>query len=175
LPCIIIDINSIVPALTKSQPNIKYVIEDGCTFFNSPAYEKHTRDIAISAPFLFIFNNMLNVLKAEDGWSILKAAWGSLRPGDFLVISGLVPEQLKKTGLVKYHEVDGIVEFHHTNGGFYKSALSSDFFEFIGARLPGASVLFEETFKFSIESSTSQTAEVVGRRLLTLRKTLKDL
>jgi hypothetical protein len=171
LPCIIVDVNSITPALAKRQPNVKYVIEDGRTFFASQAYEKHTRDVVNKNPSLFIFNNMLNVLKAEDGWDILEAAWERLRIGDYLVISGLVPEQLEKHGFIKYHEVDGIVEFHHSSKGFYKSALASDFFEYVRNRLNGASILLEETFKFSIESQTLKTMDVKGRRLLTLKKT----
>ena len=171
LACIIVDLNSITPALSKHQPNVKYVIEDGCTFFTSQAYEAHTRDVINEKPSLFIFNNILNVLKAEDGWNILKAAWARLRVGDYLIISGLVPEQLEKHGFIKYHEVDGIIEFHHASKGFYKSALSPDFFGFVSLRLTGASVLFEETFTFSVESRPARIIDVQGRRLLTLKKT----
>lgn len=173
LPCVIVDLNPLTPAISKPQNNVKYVIEDGRIFFTSQAYEEHTRDVVNEKPSLFIFNNMLNVLKAEDGWVLLEAAWERLRIGDYLVISGLVPEQLEKHGFTKYHEVDGIVEFHHTSKGFYKSALSPDFFEFVRVKLTGASVLFGETFKFSIENHTAKIMDVQGRRLLTLRKTIE--
>ncbi len=169
MPCLIVDINSITPALSEPQDNIKYVIEDGYNFF-STAYEEHVRDMIDEKPSLFIFNNMLNVLRAEAGWNTLRAAWERLRNGDYLVISGLVPEQLEKHGLIKYHIVDGIVEFHHRSKGFYKSALSPDFFEYVKNNLTGSSVLFEETFTFSIESKLFNEMDVKGRRLLTLKK-----
>lgn len=173
MPALIIDINSITPALSEAQHNIKYVIEDAHTFFSSERYENHVRGILSEEPSLFIFNNMLNVLKAEDGWNTLVSVWERLRSGDYLTISGLVPEQLGKHGFIKYHEIDGIIEFHHRSKGFYKSALSPDFFEYVKNRLSGASVLIEETFKFSIERKPAHTMDVKGRRLLTLKKVVE--
>ena len=170
LPCMIVDINSITPAISAQQPNVKYVIEDALTFFSSSSFQESAAGIMNKKPAIFIFNNMLNILKAEDGWKTLEAAWERLRNGDYLVISGLVPEQLQKHGFIRYHEVDGIVEFHDKNKGFYKSALSSDFFEYVEVRLKKSSVLVEETFKFSIETRPLQTMDVRGRRILTLKK-----
>lgn len=170
LPSMIVDFNSVTPALCKAQPNIKYVIEDALSFFSSETYQDHVKGTINEKPTLFIFNNMLNVLKAEEGWNTLQAAWKRLRHGDYLVISGLVPEQLEKHGFIKYHEVDGIVEFHHRTKGFYKSALSSSFFEYLVNRLVGSSFLFEETFKFPVESLSARVIEVEGRRLVTFKK-----
>ena len=166
----IVDFNSVTPALSNAQSNIKYVIEDAFTFFSSETYQSHVEGIVNEKPTLFIFNNMLNVLKAEEGWKTLEVTWERLRRGDYLVISGLVPEQLKKNGFIKYHEVDGIVEFHHNTKGFYKSALSSNFFMYLIKRLVGSSVLVEETFKFPVETLSASIIEIKGRRLLTLKK-----
>lgn len=161
LPSMIVDFNSVTPALSKAQPNIKYVIEDALSFFSSETYQDHVKGTINEKPTLFIFNNMLNVLKAEEGWNTLQATWKR---------RGLVPEQLEKHGFIKYHEVDGIVEFHHRSKGFYKSALSSSFFEYLVNRLVGSSFLFEETFKFPVESLSARVIEVEGRRLVTFKK-----
>ncbi|MBP7074568.1 MAG: hypothetical protein KBA81_04195 [Rhabdochlamydiaceae bacterium] len=170
LPSLIVDINSVTPALSQPNANIKYVIDDAFAFFSSPIYEDLVRNIVNEKPSLFIFNNMLNVLKAKDAWKTLNAAWRRLRKDDLLVISGLVPEQLQKHGFMKFHEEDGIIEFHYKKEGFYKSALSNEFFEYIEHRLKNSSVLCEETFRFSIETRPPNVMEVNGRRLLTLKK-----
>jgi hypothetical protein len=169
LQSLIIDINSLTPAITKENPNIKYAIDDAFSFFLSKNYSDLVMQIYNDLPALFIFNNLLNVLPAEKGWETLEMCWQRLRPGDYLVISGLVPEQLGKHNLQETHELDGIIEFS-SEEGFYKSALSSSFFKFVEQRLKGATVLFEETFEFTIMTRPPTQLDVSGRRLLTLKK-----
>lgn len=169
LPSLIVDINSITPAISDYRNNVKYIIDDVHAFFSSEQYENHVNGIVNEMATLVIFNNALNVLEAEKGWSTLKAAWEKLRPKDYLVISGLAPEQFERAGLSKHREIDGIIEFH-SNTGFYKSALSHTFFEFVEHRLVKSSVLFEETFRFPIEGKSQKLMDVSGRRLLTLKK-----
>ena len=169
LPCLIVDKNSITPALSKQKPHLYYAVDDAFSFFESIDYQDKIKVIINKKPCVVIFNNLLNVLKAEDGWKTLEICWSKLRSDDYLIISGLVPEQLEKTGLTKQHEVDGLIEFHDKNG-FYKSALSGSFFNYVVQRLLSSNVLFEETFKFAIEPRPGSIMEVKGRRLLTLKK-----
>ncbi len=169
LPSIIVDLNSTTPAVSSSQPSIKYAIGDACNFFHSEKYQDCTKDIIDKKPTLVLFNNILNVLKAEDGWDTLKAAWSRLRSGDYLFISGLVPEQLEKYGMKRTHELDGIVEFHNRNT-FYKSAILPNFSDFIEVNLKNSSVLVKETFSHTIETKRYSTTEVQGYRLFALRK-----
>lgn len=171
LPCLIVDINAITPAISPEQKNIKYIIEDGRTFFSSDNYDEYISEIIDEKPSLFIMNNLLNLLRANEGWEILESAWNKLRVGDYLIISGLVPEQFERLGFKEGYVEDGIVEFHHKNKGFYKSALSASFFECLTDRLASSEVLFEETFKFTIEARPKHLMEVKGRRLLSLKKT----
>ena len=170
LPCMIVDINSLAPAISKPQPNVKYAIEDAFTFFSSDSFQELVKGTLNEKPAVFIFNNMLNALKADAGWKTLEATWKRLRDGDYLIISGLVPEQLEQHGFKRHHEVDGIIEFHHKSKGFYKSALSANFFEYVVRRLISSSILLQETFTFSIETRPANTVDVKGRRLLTLKK-----
>ncbi|MBF8264102.1 MAG: hypothetical protein HW387_1767 [Parachlamydiales bacterium] len=170
LPSLIIDLSSVTPAITPSRPNIKYAIGDACRFFSSEKYQAFVSDIITDAPSLVLFNNILNVLNATDGWATLQVAWSRLRTGDYLFISGLVPEQLEKHRMKKFHEIDGIVEFRYKDR-FYKSALSPDFADFVEVRLKNVSVLIKETFKQTVEIKLPQlTEEVHGYRLLALRK-----
>lgn len=169
LPSMIVDLSSATPAVSPSRPNIKYAIGDAYLFFSSEKYQDYAKDVINEEPTLVLFNNMLNVLKAEDGWKTLNAAWSQLRSGDYLFISGLVPEQLERYGMKKFHELDGIVEFHNKNG-FYKSALLPAFAEFVEVRLKDASVLIKETFEQTIEAKQLNLIEVQGYRLLALRK-----
>lgn len=177
VPSLIVDGNPVIPALSQSQHNVKYLIEDGYTFFTSEAYEEHTRDLVNEKTSLFVFNNMLNAMKAEDGWAVLTAAWERLRIGDCLVISELVPDQLEKNGFFKHHELDGIVEFYEETGlhygpikKFHASVLSPTFLDFLNVRIKGVSVLFEETFKFCIKNQFSKKPDIQGRHLLALKK-----
>ena len=169
LPSMIVDLSSATPAVGPSRPNIKYAIGDAYLFFSSEKYQDCVKDVINEGPTLVLFNNMLNVLKAEDGWKTLSAAWSKLRSGDYLFISGLVPEQLEKHGMKKFHELDGILEFH-SKSGFYKSALLPDFADFVEIRLKDASVLLKETFEQTIEAKQLNLIEVQGYRLLALRK-----
>lgn len=170
LPAVVVDLNAVTPALSQARTNIKYAVEDAFTFFSSENYPHYVKNVVNQQPMLCLLNNTLNVLQAEKGWQTLEAAWGKLRPGDYLVISGLVPKQLEKHGFIKYREVDGIIEFHHRQKGFYKSALSSDFFDYVIHRLSDSSVLVEETFKFPVQTLQANVIEIKGRRLLTLKK-----
>lgn len=169
LPSMIVDLSSATPAVSSFRPNIKYAIGDACLFFSSEKYQDCVKNVINEEPTLVLFNNMLNVLKAEDGWKTLNAAWSQLRSGDYLFISGLVPEQLEKYGMKKFHELDGIIEFH-SKSGFYKSALLPDFSDFVEIKLEGASVLIKETFEQTIEAKQLNLIEVQGYRLLALRK-----
>ena len=169
LPSMVVDLSSATPAVSPSRPNIKYAIGDACLFFSSEKYQACVKDVINEEPTLVLFNNMLNVLKAEDGWKTLDATWSQLRSGDYLFISGLVPEQLEKYGMKKFHELDGIVEFH-SKRGFYKSALLPAFADFVEIRLKDASVLIKETFEQTIEAKQLNLIEVQGYRLLALRK-----
>lgn len=170
LPSMIIDLSTATPAVSPSRSNIQYAIGDAYLFFTSEKYQDSVKDVVNEKPTLVLFNNMLNVLKPEDGWNTLQAAWSKLRTGDYLFISGLVPEQLEKHGMKKFHELDGIVEFH-SSSGFYKSALLPDFSDFIEIKLKYASVLIKETFEQTIEAKSLNLIEVQGYRLLALRKT----
>jgi len=171
LPALIIDLNSATPALTHFQPNIKYAVGDAYLFFSSDQYHGAVRDVINDAPTLVLFNNLLNVLKAKDGWRALQAAWSRLRPGDYLFISGLVPEQLEQHGMKKQHELDGIIEFHHRQTQkFYKSALSPGFSDFLETKLKGSAVLIKETFTHTVEAKRSELLDVHGYRLLASRK-----
>lgn len=67
----IVDFNSVTPALSKAQPNIKYVIEDVLSFFSSETYQDHVKGTVNEKPTLFIFNNM-NVLKLKKGETLYK-------------------------------------------------------------------------------------------------------
>lgn len=169
VPALIIDLNSLTPAISAQKENVKYAVDDALSFFTSSDSHSTLSKILTEKPNLMIFNNLLNVLKAEDGWKTLEAAWNHLRTGDYLIITGLVPEHLERTGLKRKHEIDGIVEFHSSKG-FYKSALATDFPGYIESRLDSASILLEEVFKFMIETRPPMTMDVTGRRLLTLRK-----
>jgi hypothetical protein len=171
LPSMIVDINLLTPALTPPLPNLQYVIGDALEFFSSKHYDIIVRNVVNNDPSLFIFNNILNILRAEAGWRMLKAAWSRLRGGDYLIVSGLVPEQLEKhNSLKKYCEVGGVIEFHDRKG-FYKSALSEGFFKFIKEKLTNSSVVVAEAFIFDIETNpTHSTMKIEGRRLLALKK-----
>ena len=169
LPCVIVDPNAITPALSPEQPNIKYVVEDALSFFSSDTYSEDVKDIVSNEPSIFILNNLLNVLYAKEAWETLLKIWDRVRPKDFLVISGLVPEQLDKYGLKKLHEEDGIIEYCDANGRFYKSAISESFFDYLELRLSNSEVIYEETFRFPIKP---EPMKVSGRRSLTLRKAI---
>jgi hypothetical protein len=167
LPSLIIDISAITPALAPSDPRIHFAIGDAYGFFSSKAYDSCVKDVVNTKPTLVLFNNILNVLKAADGWKMLRAAWSKMRKGDVLFISGLVPEQLEKRRFKKMHEVDGIVEFHGPDG-FYKSTLTTQFDTYIETNLEGASVVIRQVFHQTILKPRMQ---VEGYRLLALRKT----
>lgn len=169
LPAIVVDLSSATPAVSQLRANIKYAIGDAYLFFSSEEYQTCIKDVITDEPTLILFNNILNVLKPEDGWATIKAAWSRLRSGDYLFISGLVPEQLEKHGMKRFHQVDGIVEFH-SKKGFYKSALLPEFADFVELHLESASLLIKETFEQTIEAKHLQFIEVRGYRLLVLRK-----
>jgi predicted SAM-dependent methyltransferase len=120
-------------------------------------------------PSLFILNNLLNVLTAQEGWDTLRAVWSKLRPDDYLIISGVVPEQLKKHKFQEQSQLDGIIEFHDSKG-FYRSALSSKFEEYININLLGSSVVVEEEFTFKIKANQDLLIDLQGRRLLAIQK-----
>lgn len=170
LPSVIVDVNMITPALAPEQPNVKYVITDAHNFFSFEDYTSHTVVNTSGKPTVCLFNNILNVLGAEEGWATLKAAWNRLESGDYLVISGLVPQQLETPGSAPYQEVDGIIEFRRGKR-FFKSALAPDFFEHVATNLPKSKVVVEEAFKFPAQDPSGNIRHVQGRRLLTLRKT----
>jgi hypothetical protein len=165
---LIVDINSATPGVSPQKSNVKYAIGDAYEFFTSSNYDNAVENVINEKPTLFIFNNMLNVLSAEEGWKTLKAAWEKLRPGDYLVVSGLVPEQLEKR-LNKQNQLDGIVEFH-LNNSFYKSALLPEFSEFLTAKLNDCLILTRENFSKTIENNSKKLLEIKGHRLLALRK-----
>jgi len=169
LPSLIVDLSTATPAITASRPNTKYAIGDAYLFFSSERYQDSIKNVINDDSTLVLFNNILNVLKPEDGWKTLQAAWSRLRPGDYLFISGLVPEQLEAYGIKKYRELDGIIEFHHSQG-FYKSALLPEFSNFIEIRLKNSSILIKETFEQIIEAKQLNLIEVQGYRLLALMK-----
>jgi len=118
---------------------------------------------------LGFFNNLINVLTVEDGWRVLSAAWDKLRPGVYLIIAGLTPEQLLKHKKSRHHEIDGIVEFVDRKG-FYKSAISETFLTYLTQRLSNASILSQETFTFPVKGQRDRLTNVEGRRLLALKK-----
>jgi hypothetical protein len=166
IPSLIIDISSLTPLVSSPQPHIKYAIGDACQFFSSEKYENATRDVINDKPTLVIFNNMLNLLTAKDGWKMLEAAWKKMRSGDYLLVSGLVPEQLEKYGLKRLPEVDGIVEFHNEKG-LYKSALLPQFGGSIEKRLEAAKVAVKSNFQYQIETKNPKhLMKVQGYRLL---------
>ncbi len=171
IPSMIVDINLVVPAVSQGLPNIHYVIDDAQDFFSSPDYAKHTKGTVNKKPTLCLLNNMLNVLEADKGWATLEAAWNRLQSGDYLVISGIDPEQFESyKNLKRSYENDGIVEFHDS-GEFYKSTLLPTFAEHVHRRLTGASVLENEGFTSEIDGPQSNTiVPMAGRRLFTLKK-----
>jgi hypothetical protein len=168
LPSLVVDPNVITPALSPIEANIHYVIEDAFSFFSSDSYYTDVKIFIKNQPTLFIMNNLLNVLKAEDGWKTLVAIWKRVRPGDYLAISGLVPEQIELHKFKKFHESNGIIEYNDRSNKFYKSAISSQFHKKIEDVLQDASVIVDERFTFFIMPGPN---EVQGRRLLVTRKT----
>lgn len=165
---LIVDMNFATPAVSAQQDNIKYVIDDAFSFFSSSSYEQAMKDVILEHPTLFIFNNLLNVLQADDGWKTLKSVWNRLRVGDYLVISGISPEQLEKR-FERNRQNDGIIEFHHNNS-FYKSALAPEFSDFLQNNLKNCLVLTKEHFERENEKNSRIRMKMKGYRMLTLRK-----
>ena len=136
-------------------------------FFLSDTYDTDVKICNTETPSLFIMNNLLNVLKAKDGWTTLESIWNRVRPGDYLAICGLTPEQLESHKLKRLHEDDGIVEYKDASGNFYKSAISSSFYDYLVQKLQGANLVIEETFRFPIKP---EPMHIKSRRSLTVRK-----
>lgn len=171
LPCLVIDINLITPAISQYQENIKYVIDDSVNFFNSTIFHEYKNNLDSKKSSIFIFNNMLNVLPPETGWANIETVWKVMQADDYLIISGLSTEQFESSPFLKYHDFDGIVAFHNAfNREFYKSALSNEFVNYLGSRLPNARVLCKETFEFEILDWRKKELPIKGRRFLTLKK-----
>lgn len=171
MPALVLDINKIMPALNQSEPHIKYAVDDGSSFFSSPSYSEHVGKIINEKPCLFIFNNFLNVLKADHGWRTLEAAWEKLRPNDYLIISGVAADKVAQH-CQEGKTVNGIVEYYEKNGQFHRSVLSSSFPASVKEKLPQSAILKEEPFKKEIEGLRGKIFDFHGYRMLVLRKSL---
>lgn len=173
LPAIIVEINPLTPALTGERPNIKYAITDAEEFFSSKEYGDCTESMLSSAPNLILFNNVLNLVDPEHAWAMLESAWSVMRPGDYLFISGLKPEQLSDSKDLKPdEEVKGIITFREAKEGkFYKSTLSEAFTDSIEERLEHSSIIVKEDFNLKIKSARpGKEMDIKSCRFLTLRK-----
>lgn len=167
LPSLIIDINRVTPGVSPKKPHIKYAIGDAYSFFSHSHYHDLIKNVVNEKPTLCIFNNLLNVLPPEEGWELLETVWSKLRSKDYLVVSGLLPEQFKR--LKRHSEKDGIAEFYN-NQQFYKSALLTEFSSFLTKNLKNSSILAKENFTRISTSQSMYMIETKGHRVLVLKK-----
>lgn len=173
---LIIDVNPIVPALSPKQANIRYVIDDACSFISSENYDIYAQSLFNKSLCLFVMNNLLNVLSAKEGWKLLQDLAAKLKPRDYLIITGITPEQLEKAGKIRNpkNQDEGLIEYCNKGSEqFFKTALGESFQDELVKKAPEVEVLDFEDFHFPALYSTSHGPsymEVSGKRILAIRK-----
>lgn len=178
----IVDPNLATPLLTKEEDDIHYLIAtaEQVTCYDITqsferwdkftSYEELIPELRTERPVLNICNNLLSVLPPKEGWSTLMAIWKRMRIGDYIVISNVTSDNLKRRFDAGKH-VDYITPFYIRNTSFFqKSGIDEDFIKILKEKFNPSIELHEGKYKTKLDH-LNQEFEIEARRVLFLKKT----
>lgn len=157
---VIIDMNPIIPALTKAEENTKYAIGSASVLLSEEPY----RTAILSAvksdePKLFLLNNLISAIDSPAAaWELIETCMDCADGGDHLFMINLSKEHFEAMKHASTIEEDGGIMSYSLSGKrgkkeFFKSAVDADFFNYKATAFMDVDVVHEKSFSRRMQNS----------------------